>query len=244
MAFGRSKKAKNELVNDEQIDVLQTPAVSTEKAPFPRAETGPFDVSEVDDNEDLIDMGSLRLVAAQGLELRLEVEESTQRVIAVTMDLKGSTVQLQPFAAPRSEGLWDEIREQISQSVASQGGHVEEIQGSFGTELIAKLPAQTADGGPGQRVARFVGVDGPRWFLRAVFGGDAALEREAAAELEDLFRKVVVVRGESPMPPRDLLPLNLPKDAIGQAPEPAPYSPDEAPTLTAPERGPETTHIG
>jgi hypothetical protein len=134
------------------------------------------------------------------------VEEATQRVVAVTMDLNGSSLQLQAFAAPRSEGLWDEIREQIGQSVGGQGGQVEEVQGEFGTELIAKLPAGGADGSHGYRVARFIGVDGPRWFLRGVLGGEAALDRDAASGLEGLFRQIVVVRGDNPMPPRDLLP--------------------------------------
>jgi hypothetical protein len=49
----------------------------------------------------------------------------------------------------------------------------------------------------GKRLARFVGVDGPRWFLRGVIGGAATTDVEAAAR-EDLFRSIVVVRGGSP----------------------------------------------
>ena len=56
--------------------------------------------------------------------------------------------------------------------------------------------------GAGKRLARFVGVDGPRWFLRGVVGGAATSDVEAAAAVEDLFRSIVVVRGTSPMPPR------------------------------------------
>ena len=126
-------------------------------------------------------------------------------------------------------GRLDEIREQIGQSVGSQGGQIEEIEGSFGTELVAKLPAGGADGSQGYRVARFIGVDGPRWFLRGVFGGEAALDRDAAAGLEGLFRQIVVVRGENPMPPRDLLQLRLPKDAA------AAPSPQAAPEFEQPE---------
>jgi hypothetical protein len=153
------------------------------------------------------------------------------------MDLNGSSLQLQAFAAPKSEGLWDEIREQIGQSVGSQGGQVEEVQGQFGTELVAKLPAGAPDGSQGYRVARFVGVDGPRWFLRGVLGGAAAMDRDAAAPLEALFRRIVVIRGDSPMPPRDLLQLRLPKDA-------SVTPPPGAPALQEPERGPEITQIG
>jgi len=66
------------------------------------------------------------------------------------------------------------------------------------------------DSTAGKRIARFVGVDGPRWFLRGVIGGAAASDPEAAEKVEDLFRSIVVVRGGSPMPPRDLIPLKMP----------------------------------
>lgn len=240
MVFGRGRKARNE----QQAETEATADAATEveaAAPAgtddPRSSTGPFDISEVTSREGYVDLGALLIAPSEGLQLRLEIEEKTQRVIAVTLDLNGSSLQLQAFAAPKSEGLWEDIREQIGQSVGSQGGQVEEIQGGFGTELVAKLPAAAADGSQGYRVARFIGVDGPRWFLRGVLGGAAAMEREAAEELESLFRRVVVIRGDSPMPPRDLLPLRLPKDTAAQ-PQPG------QPELKQPERGPETTHIG
>ncbi len=118
---------------------------------------------------------------------------------------------MQPFAAPRSTGLWHEIREQIAEQVQRQGGRVSERDGVFGPELVAEIPVAPPQGAPGEtRVARFVGVDGPRWFLRGVIAGDAAVKPEAAALVEDLFRSIVVVRGNVPMPPRDLIPLRMP----------------------------------
>jgi hypothetical protein len=248
MVFGRGRKAKQEqltdpgetqeAVADASADEAAAPGSAGATSAVPgRGATGPFDVSEIKDQDGYVDLGALLIAPAEGLQLRLEVEEATQRVVAVTMDLNGSSLQLQAFAAPRSEGLWDEIREQIGQSVGSQGGQIEEIQGGFGTELLAKLPAGGADGSLGYRVARFIGVDGPRWFLRGVFGGEAAVDRDAAAGLESLFRQIVVVRGENPMPPRDLLQLRLPKDNAVPAPQ-------SAPDLERPERGPEITQIG
>ncbi|TLM83801.1 DUF3710 domain-containing protein [Pseudarthrobacter sp. NamE5] len=237
MVFGLGRKAKKEqaVEPDDSLAAAESPeeadAVSGIRA------SGPFDESEIDGRDGYVDLGALLITPSEGLQLRLEVEEATQRVVAVTLDLNGSSLQLQAFAAPKTEGLWDEIREQIGQSVGAQGGQVEEIEGSFGTELVAKLPAGLPDGSQGYRVARFIGVDGPRWFLRGVLGGAAALERQAAEPLEALFRKVVVVRGGSPMPPRDLLQLRLPKDASA-TPPPA------APALQEPERGPEITQIG
>jgi len=226
MVFGRGRKAKQEQQTEQGaaqeagalevgaeeavVEAAGSPAGGGAKT-VGRAVTGPFDVSEIEDQDGYVDLGALLIAPSEGLQLRLEVEEATQRVVAVTLDLEGSSLQLQAFAAPRSEGLWDEIREQIGQSVGSQGGQIEEIEGSFGPELVAKLPAGGADGSQGYRVARFIGVDGPRWFLRGVFGGEAALDRDAAAGLEGLFRKIVVVRGDNPMPPRDLLQLRLPR---------------------------------
>jgi hypothetical protein len=60
---------------------------------------------------------------------------------------------------------------------------------------------------------RFIGVDGPRWFLRGLFQGPAATDPAAAEPLEALIREVVVVRGDHPVPPRDLLELRLPPEA-------------------------------
>jgi hypothetical protein len=239
MVFGRGRKAKQEQLTDPGETPEETAEGSAAEAAdgTGRSSTGPFDLSEIENQDGYVDLGALLIAPQEGLQLRLEVEEATQRVVAVTMDLNGSSLQLQAFAAPRSEGLWDEIREQIGQSVGSQGGQVEEIQGSFGTELLAKLPASASDGSQGYRVARFIGVDGPRWFLRGVLGGEAAVDRDAAAGLEGLFRQIVVVRGENPMPPRDLLPLRLPKDTAVPAPAPAPG-------LERPDRGPEITQIG
>ena len=79
-------------------------------------------------------------------------------------------------------------------------------------ELLAEVPVTGADGATGKRLARFVGVDGPRWFLRGVIGGAATSDIDAAAKIEDLFRSIVVVRGGTPMPPRDLIPLRMPTD--------------------------------
>jgi hypothetical protein len=240
MVFWRGRKADKDQAaesGESQDTAAEDSAAADADAPSGRRATGPFDVSEIDSQDGYVDLGALLIAPREGLQLRLEVEEATQRVVAVTMDLNGSSLQLQAFAAPRSEGLWDEIREQIGQSVGSQGGQVEEIEGPFGTELVAKLPAAGTDGARGYRVARFIGVDGPRWFLRGVLGGEAALDRDAAANLEELFRRIVVVRGDNPMPPRDLLQLRLPKDAAAGPPQ-------GAPEFKEPERGPEITEIG
>lgn len=179
-------------------------------APENRETDGPFDDSEANPVRPYIDLGGVKVLPRDGLQLRLEVEEETGRVVAVGLDYAGSTLQIQPFAAPRSSGLWHEIRAQIADQVQRQGGRTSEREGAFGPELVTEIPI-AQPGVPGEtRIARFIGVDGPRWFLRGVIAGDAAIDEEAAAEVEDLFRSVVVVRGNQPMPPRDLIPLRMP----------------------------------
>jgi hypothetical protein len=175
-------------------------------APADRAEAGPLDEREANLVRPYIDLGGVKVLPREGMHIRLEVEEGTKRVIAVGLDYAGSTLQVQPFAAPRTSGLWHEIRGQIAEQIGRQGGTTAERDGVFGPELVAQLPITGGE----TRVARFVGVDGPRWFLRGVIAGRGAVDPQAASAVEDLFRSIVVVRGTGPMPPRDLIPLKVP----------------------------------
>lgn len=185
----------------------------TKSAPMGREEDGPFDESEANPVRPYVDLGGVKILPRDGLHLRLEVEEGSKRVVAVALDFAGSTLQVQPFAAPRSTGLWHEIRAQISEQIQKQGGRIDEKDGPFGPELIARIPTVQTSGDGTTRVARFIGVDGPRWFLRGVVAGDGAVDPDAADKIDDLFRSVVVVRGATPMPPRDLIPLRMPGTA-------------------------------
>lgn len=185
------------------------PADEPKSAPANRETEGPLDESEANQVRPYVDLGGVKVVPREGLQLRLEVEEGTNRVVAVGMDYAGSTLQVQPFAAPRTSGLWAEIRDQITDQIQKQGGTTRIVDGPFGPEVLAEVPAAVGTTIE-TRLARFIGVDGPRWFLRGVISGDGALEGEAAAAIEDLFRSVVVVRGNTPMPPRDLIPLHMP----------------------------------
>jgi hypothetical protein len=218
--------------------------------PAPDRSRGPWDATEDVPAGPRVDLGALRLPGVHGMELRMEIDKKSQTVTAVGVTLDGSTLQMQAFAAPRTEGIWDEIREEIGESVRKQGGSVDDVPGPFGRELLARLPVRTPEGRTGHRPARFVGVDGPRWFLRGVITGRAAVDEEAATKLEDLFRRTVVVRGTEARAPRDLLALTLPAQADGvtpqatppQAAEPRAAQP-EVPDFDPLKRGPEITEI-
>ena len=90
---------------------------------------------------------------------------------------------------------------------------------------------------------RFVGIDGPRWFLRGLFTGPAAVDPNGV--LEEVLRDVVVVRGEHPVPPRDILELRLPPDARQALEEQAAAAEEEEnrfrTDLNPFDRGPEIT---
>lgn len=184
-------------------------------APVNRAATGPLDISEVTNGlEYAVDFGAIKVIPVTGVEIRLEIEESSQRVIAVTLDFEGSSLQLQAFAAPKNEGVWNEVRQQLAGSIQQQGGTAEERLGSFGMELFVKLPVIENGAPVGIRQARFVGVDGPRWFLRGLITGAAMTDPAAASRIEGLYRSIAVDRGNDPIPPRELLDLKVPNGVI------------------------------
>ena len=235
----------------DELDGDDDRAAST--APAPRAERpdGPHDASEVGDPSrgGRVDLGGLWLPGRPGLEVRVEADQQTGEVVAVTLVLGDSALQVHPFAAPRSEGIWDDVRAEIRSGITQQGGTVDEVDGPLGTELRTRVPVRAADGSQQVQPARFVGVDGPRWFLRGVLTGKAAVDPGTDADLVALFRDVVVVRGNDPMAPRDPIPLRLPA-----APEPGedadvPADDDDdgggptAADLNPFERGPEITEI-
>ncbi|CAN5575129.1 hypothetical protein BH10ACT7_BH10ACT7_08990 [soil metagenome] len=197
------------------VDPQDAPVEQPKSAPDDRSTAGPLDESEANAVRPYVDLGGVKILPRPDLHLRLEVEEGSKRVVAVGLDYAGSTLQVQPFAAPRNSGLWHEIRQQIVDQINKQGGTTRPTTGVFGPELVAQIPV--AGGEP--RMARFIGVDGPRWFLRGVIAGEGASNPEAGAKIEDLFRSIVVVRGNTPMPPRDLIPLHMP--ATGQQGSPA-----------------------
>ena len=83
--------------------------------------------------------------------------------------------------------------------------------GSFGTELIAEVASADEQGQAiAKRHLKFVGIDGPRWFLRVVISGAALTDPAASGAVDDVIRGLVVNRGDSPMPPRELLALSMP----------------------------------
>src|SRR5690625_8044860 len=78
---------------------------------------------------------------------RLEQEQANQKVFAVSAVHENSTLQIQAFAAPRSGGQWDEIRQEMfDQNKNAKGAKVTTEGGEFGDELLIRIPAELPDG--------------------------------------------------------------------------------------------------
>jgi len=204
------RKAKNEDVENEQ-------ALADEAGtPEPRAE-GPFDSTEVDadvlEAEDRINLGALVITGQPGMELRLQVDEQSGQVQAILLVLEDSALELRAFAAPKRTGIWSEVRREIAAEASRMGGTATETEGPFGTELVLVVPVEDPDGQIFSQTSRVIGVDGPRWLLRATVLGRAAVEPDAAPPMEETLRNTIVVRGTEPMAVRESLPLQLPPGA-------------------------------
>jgi hypothetical protein len=172
---------------------------------------GPYDITEAPAGVERLDLGSLQVPAVDGVEIRVQAGEdgAVQQVVLVHGD---SALQLGVFAAPRSEGIWNEVRAEIRSTLFADGVAVEDADGDYGAELRARV--RTPEG---LTDLRFIGVDGPRWMIRAVFQGPAAVDPGVAPPLVDCLHGLVVDRGKEAMPVREALPLRLPKEVAEQA---------------------------
>ena len=244
--FRRRKKASAEAeelaespdATDEDEDDEDGPA----EPPVLVRPQGPWDVDDApEDDVQRLDLGGLRVPLPPDTEVRVDVNPEGE-VVAATLVQGPSTMQVNAFAAPRTSGIWDEVRTEIADTLLGNGGRTQDVEGPYGLELFAAVPVQ----GGGAAPARFIGVDGPRWFLRALLTGPAAQDRSVAAPLETALRSVVVVRGSEAMAVRDPLPLRLPREVSEQAAAAAAARSGDEPTgpdLTMPERGPEITEV-
>lgn len=211
---------KRKTTQPDPLDLEPAPAPEGEPGvdrDWERSVDGPFDVAERPDLEQRLDLGALRVPSRDGMELRLDVEQGTSRMVGLTCGLGPDKVQLQAFAAPRSSGIWTEIRRALTEGIVKTGGAAETADGLFGPELHTRMPGRATDGRVSYQPARFLGVDGPRWFLRVVVHGPAATDNEAMRAVHDFVRQLVVDRGEEPRPPRELLELRPPQQVLDAA---------------------------
>ena len=213
----RAKKQAEEAVEDQEdqskeLDESKDAEESTEKsdqtsqADRDEAEQsgkGPWDSldSDAPDTDEYLDIGALMLPFLKGSELRLKANSQTGDVLGATITYGSSSLELEPFAAPKSLGLWDEVRADLLKANPS----CKEVDGVFGKELTLPVKVKGKN-----MLTRVVGVDGPRWMLRGIFSGPAAKGGKEKDVLDGYLADLVVVRGDEPLAPRDLVPMHAP----------------------------------
>nr|MDT0656997.1 DUF3710 domain-containing protein [Micromonospora sp. DSM 115978] len=203
MIFSRRRGGSGRHSQDDRAVVRPDEVGSGDGTP----DRGPYDISQAPDGVSRLDLGSLRIPAVPGVEIRVQAnpEGVIQQVVLVHGE---NALQLGVFAAPRSEGIWDEVRDEIRTSLLADRATVNEADGEYGVELRARVPTTE-----GVTELRFVGVDGPRWMVRGVYQGAAAVDPASAGPLAECLAGLVVDRGQEAKPVREPLPLRLPREA-------------------------------
>lgn len=165
---------------------------------------GPYDIGDLVGDTDLsnshLDLGSVLVPVVEGGQVTVEMsaDHQPQNVYIVAGE---GRISVQAFAAPKSPGQWREIIGELGDALRADGAEVSLANGHWGREILAE-----AGGG----VHRFIGVDGPRWMVRAVLSAPA--DQAEAIELvgRAVLSESVVRRGDEPHPPKSPLPIVLP----------------------------------
>jgi hypothetical protein len=163
----------------------------------------------------MLDLGSLFLPNIPGLEVHLDLDPRIGVGKSVSLHLKMTIAEVQVFAAAADEDPWAVMRDAIASGLREQKVDCSIEMGRFGTEIYAVMPTVDLDGNAHVQPVRFVGVRGSRWLVRAVISGDGALfgAHETAgteSEIDDVISKLVVNRGDDPLPPGERLVLRSP----------------------------------
>lgn len=178
--------------------------------------SGPYDFDALPTGlvaDDLLDLGSVLLAPVEGVDLQIQVDEATGLPAAMLLANADGAMELRAFAAPRGGGLWAEVVPALRDDVIANGGLLADSEGPWGPEVHATFTVTLPDGHSGNQHTRMVGIDGPRWMLRATFLGKPALEPHDAQTWHQLLNSVVVRRGTHAVPKGEVLPLTLPSNA-------------------------------
>ena len=206
-AFGRRSG------KDDSDDLSAAPADDIEAAAAAEAEQedleGPFDIEDFDDPAVAelarLDLGSVLIPMPDGGQLQVELTE-TGVPSAVWVVTPNGRFTIAAYAAPKTGGLWREVAGELADSLRKDSAQVSIKDGPWGREVV----------GVASGVVRFIGVDGYRWMIRCVVNGPPetieALEQEARAALAD----TVVRRGDTPLPVRTPLQVQLPEPMVEQ----------------------------
>jgi len=226
MAFGRRKNDRDDAAASEAAneavpaDYPEGPVVPGRHAvaeEFPQDSAGwagddadgPFDIEDFDNPEQAVlarlDLGSVLIPMPPGGQIQVEFDQAGVPT-AIWVVTPNGRFTIAAYAAPKSPGLWREVAAELAEALRNDNAAVSIEDGPWGREVV----------GSGAGVVRFIGVDGFRWMIRCVVNGTPqsmpALVAEARAALAD----TVIRRGETPLPVRTPLPVELPEELAAQ----------------------------
>lgn len=209
----RRRRKEPESVEPAPDDTIETQEEPAASAVDVRAE-GPWDSSEKspDGDPNYLDLGSLMVRGRPGFNLQMPTDDDAGTIGSVVLVTEESGLELRAFADARSGGLWHDVRGDLELEAIRLEGECESVDGPFGPELRIRIPVTTEDGEEGFQPSRIVGIEGPRWMLRATFLGKDALEPDDEGLLMQALRDVIVVRGDEPRAPREALPIVFGED--------------------------------
>ncbi|MGB9374657.1 MAG: DUF3710 domain-containing protein [Jiangellales bacterium] len=204
----------------------------------PARPNGPWDVSELDGSRPShtaprLDLGGLRIRPAGGMQVQMQVDQTSGKATSVLLVAENAALQLMATAAGKSTPLWPTTRRAVQADADRKRGTTQEGNGPWGPVLRLSIPATTSDGKTGVQPSVVLGIDGPRWMLRATMLGRAAVDQEQMNKMMAIVQDTVVVRGDEPMAPGELIELTPPPRPESATDVPPPESATDAPPSEA-----------
>ena len=177
---------------------------------------GPFDIDDFDDPSTAtlgrLDLGSVLIPMPEAGQVQVELTEMGVPS-AVWVVTPNGRFTIAAYAAPKTAGLWREVATELADSLRKDVPKVSIEDGPWGREVVGVSKAEQ-DQLPG--VVRFIGVDGYRWMIRCVVNGPQDKIAALAAEARNALADTVVRRGETPLPVRTPLQVQLPEPMAAQ----------------------------
>jgi hypothetical protein len=200
MAFGKHREHDDDLMGDPVDEDLD----------------GPFDVDDFDDaataTQGRLDLGSVLIPMPEAGQVQVELSE-VGVPSAVWVVTPNGRFTIAAYAAPKSAGLWREVATELADSLRKDVPQVSIEDGPWGREVVG---VSKAEQGQQAGVVRFIGVDGYRWMIRCVVNGPQDRIEALAAEARNALADTVVRRGETPLPVRTPLQVQLPEPMAAQ----------------------------
>jgi hypothetical protein len=204
MAFGRRK---------DDDGAPEETSVSDE--PDSNEPDGPFDIEDFDDPSTAtvgrLDLGSVLIPLPEAGQVQVELSQQGVPSAVWVMTPNGRFT-VAAYAAPKSTSLWRDVATELAESLRKDVARVSIQDGPWGREVVGTPDGDQTDAG----VVRFIGIDGYRWMIRCVINGPRdkvdALAEEARTALSD----TVVRRGDTPLPVRTPLAVELPEPMANQ----------------------------